>query len=219
MATEILGILVTVILIDGMLNYNEKRKANTIQKIAIRKLGMPLRSHFDFLTKIYKATINAEINEKYDQYSDLFSERFYSQIKIFDFSKPAPVIPQKSWAHYTCTHFVDFKNTLDQIMDRYQLFLTPNTLDLIECITSSCFHTMMINCETVLIINENEKILPQNNNLFSEKVVVDSLKEHISLLSELIDIYNTNFPENKININYDIFKANHPKIGSARTEI
>ncbi|MCM1988033.1 hypothetical protein [Methanococcoides seepicolus] len=197
--TEIIGILLTVILINSILDFNEKRERDKIRKIAYRRLKKPFERHLRLFKSMCEASIDTKPNKSYGCDSGLFDEAFYSQMALFDFSNEAPVYPSRLWATYICGECKRFDSSLNQVLDRYSLYLDSDTIKLIELLIGTQFMWFM--CEIPLMLEVSKSYNMQGSSKFFEKdVYCGYIKEHIKLLSELINCYNINLPDDIIKI-------------------
>lgn len=217
--TEIIGILLVVILIDRAINIKNENERKKRQEIAFRQLRIPLLNHFTLLFNIFKSSIQEKPDKDYKNVSDLFDDIFFYQITFFDFSKPAPVIPETNWFNYLSQKCLEFKDDLNRTVDKYSFYLEPETVDLMEEIINSPFISFIPQVRRIpeLDIRNGYK---REYNLFGGEGMIDLIKEYARLFTKLIDCYNLNVLDEKQIIMTDVLWRNDtsPKIGSSRLQ-
>ncbi|CEJ70101.1 hypothetical protein BN1195_02405 [Chryseobacterium oranimense G311] len=88
--TTILGILITVTLIDTIYNYINNKKEEAYRKTALRLLKMPIYTYCINWFYLYQedSPQNTIINENFKSLEDFFySDDFFSKVRSFDFNR------------------------------------------------------------------------------------------------------------------------------------
>jgi len=185
------------------------------EKIAIQQLRFPLLHHFFLLFNILKACVQVKPNKNYKNVSDLFDDLYFDQITFLDFSKPAPVAPSMDWFNYLAKECLEFKENLNQTLNKYSTILELYMLDLIEEIINSAFIAFILNVRTTREFDKQLGIT-RTYNFFS--VTIDLVKEYTRSFTRLIDYYNQYAPNEKRIIMEDYLWQNNtePLIGSGR---
>ncbi|MBD1864382.1 MULTISPECIES: hypothetical protein [Trichocoleus] len=195
------------------------------KEIAFYSLRSEILNHLKLLVDMLKGSVQAKPHDEYENVKSFFNESFYSEIKFLDISKIAidgGSSYRQDWESYICSGCLGLKTALGQMSDRYSSHLEPLIVQLIEEIINSEFIQLMINIQasTKQVINA-----PRFSNLFSFSEINKTVKEHVELFLELIDVYNQLVPLTKTirvpHQDWDYWWDDHvqPFIGSARINI
>lgn len=92
MASEIIGIFLVVFSIDRVIEAEQIEERKKLERVAFLQLRRPLIRHFYLFFNMFKAAIIEQPDKAYQNFSDLFDDRFFEQLAFLDFSKPAPVL-------------------------------------------------------------------------------------------------------------------------------
>jgi hypothetical protein len=153
LGTEILGILLTVLLIDAVIRRKEERERAWYRRIALQQLRIPLTKHLQLLSDMYKASVERKPDREISSLGDLFSEDYFEQITYFNAMGPSPSAPPADrsslasgnmplpipWYQYLSTQVKQFKEDVERVVDKYAMHLDPETLDLLEQLAKSPF--------------------------------------------------------------------------------
>ncbi len=133
--TEIVGIFLTVILIDLVLKRREQKEKLDILKNTYSQYRRPAQRLLSYFASIYKASTTQKPNEWNTDYKTLLStQQFYEDIKYLDFLKPAPVIPTTDWVTYSQNQLTLIKSDLEKILDKYAFVLDSKIITDLEWI-------------------------------------------------------------------------------------
>lgn len=121
----IIGIFVTVFLIDRVIEEDAERKRHRILRTAFKRL--PIRGQFSLLMTMGQASApEAAISS----YSDLYEERYIEYLKKLDLSAKGPGIWNNgrymNWGEYITLGCTEFKDAIETIMANYMLYLEPD---------------------------------------------------------------------------------------------
>jgi hypothetical protein len=225
LATEIVGILLTVGLIDAVIRRREAREQRRYKSVALQQLFSPLRDHLRLLFDIYKASVQKKPDKEISRVEDLFSDDYFEQLKRFDLAGPAPVTLPILWFEYIDIERKKFQNELHRILATYGTHLNHETIATMEILANSWFlHYAATMPAPVPGIpgsgaREFRKKRPgQAYNLLQTTMVLDKIREHTEAFSRLLATYNMEVPSShKITTRDFIWKNNvEPLIGSAR---
>ncbi len=144
--TEILGVTVTVFVIDRLIQSREERK-NIPQKIAAYEdVRLYTSRYIHFWTQAYRESVPEEDPETIQ---DFFSERGMTKIFSHLYMDSEPnVIPIRKWWDWIFTNAKEFKNNGDKILDRHSHNLDPVAFGLIHQLTESRFNEMILSIPT-----------------------------------------------------------------------
>ena len=233
LGTEILGILLTVLLIDAVIRRKEKRDRAWYRRIALQQLRIPLNNHLRLLSDMYKASVERKPDREISNLRGLFSEDYFEQITYFNAMGPSPAahpMPLSSvssgaqrrwipWYQYLSTEVKQFKEEVDRVVDKYALYLDPETLDLLEQLANSPVvmsvgHLPM--SATMLLQTWGPQ---QAYNPFIVEDDARIVRKHTDVFSKVVDIYNKEAPDDrKVLIrNYKMWSDGvAPVVGSSR---
>lgn len=226
LSVEIIGIFLTIFLINKVIEIKDENERKKLEQIAFKQLKIPLGKHFRLLFNIYKASVISKPNLDINSMEDLFSNDYYSELKYFDFSKPAPSIVSMTWSYYLSQECEEFKGALDRTIDKYSQFLESDVIDLLERMINSGFLTHILRVQRLMEIDSTLGFSRQYNSFQIAEFhsthldYLDFRKAYIQDFTKLIDIFNSVVPDDR-QIKYsDRLWDNGvaPRIGSARIE-
>jgi len=225
LATEIVGILLTVGLIDAVIRRREAREQRRYRSLALQQLSSPLRDHLRLLFNIYKASVDKKPDKEISHVEDLFTDDYFEQLTRFDLAGPAPGFLHILWFEYIDMERKKFQNELHRILASYGTHLDHETIATMETLANSWFlhYAATVPAPTPGIpgsgAREFKKKRPkQAYNLLQLSMVMDKVREHAEAFSRLVATYNMEVPSShKITIRDFTWKNNvAPRIGSAR---
>ncbi len=169
--------------------------------MALQQLHTPLVRHLHVLFNIYKASVERKPDRDISSIEDLFDTHFYQQLKFFDLTAPGPAPPQR-WLEYLSLEARRLRGDLGRIVDKYAVYLDPDTLDIAEQLSTSFFLFLL---ESVDSLPESRKDIGAFLRSMSEKMV----REHTSPFTRLVEIYNAEAPEDRQAL-LDQYPADNP---------
>jgi hypothetical protein len=232
LATEILGILLTVVLIDAVIRRKEERERAWYRRIALQQLRIPLTKHLQLLSDMYKASVERKPDKEISSLGDLFSEDYFEQITYFNAMGPSPSSPPAGpsavasgnmpppipWYQYLSTEVKQFKEDVERVVDKYAMHLDPETLELLEQLANS----PVVFTVGHLPMTATSLQTWGHQGAYNPFMVEDDtrwVRKHTNLLLKVVDIYNKEAPDDrKILVrNIRIWTDGWaPAIGSAR---
>lgn len=217
-ATEVLGIIITVIFLDAYLSMREQNKRNERQSSFLKTLRQPIHRHLSILFNIYKATRLKEGKVGKIQASDFFDEEYFSHIILLDLAKTAPVYPARKWILYLAYEIQKYFDELDHFLDKYSFEMDLECIQLIESIKDNSWLNMQVQLNNPSInLGNTFPLFYPNNTPGDQKVSI--MKEYHALLTKFITYVNTKFDEEyKIVINADWSPNVSPGLGSGRLD-
>ncbi|PZX46938.1 hypothetical protein [Algoriphagus chordae] len=136
--TEILGIFITVLLIDLVIKRKDDREKKKILKNTFAQFKIPAQNLLSFFASIYKASTDTKPKEWNTDYKSLLStEQFYDSIKHLDFLKTAPVTPSTNWINHSHHQMTGIKNGFEKIIDKYAFALDSQIISDLEWLTNN----------------------------------------------------------------------------------
>ena len=221
LGTEIIGIFLTVFLIDAVIRRNEERERLRVRKVAMQQLRLPLVLQLQVLHGMYKTAIQHAPEILPTEVRNLFTKDYFAQIAFLDLSKPAPLwgITPLDWMDYLQSESQKFKTSLSLTLEKYAVFLDGDTVELLENILSSHLLAFFQSITAVRELDRKEGFR-RKYNFFAAPGMVEMAREYTTLFTALITIFNQNSPSGR-NIRLDLgFWRNDisPQIGSSRIE-
>lgn len=220
LGSEIFGILLTIFVVDRVIEANRAREIKQYRTVALQQLRLPLIHHLTVLINMIKASTTTVPANPSREVRDLFDDQYFDEIKFLDFSKESPVYGQSDWFVYLSQEFTRFKDALERTVEKYSLYLDPQSLNLIEQIINS--HAMAFIIQSPGIRNVDQKEgYRRHYNLFEGDGFTDLIREYGDLFATLVEAYNKHAPsDGHLAVNEHDWSNNiSPKIGSARFEI
>lgn len=218
LATELLGVVISVVFIDLVINYHKRIEKLKFERIALRQLKIPLNRQLDLLVKIYKASTINKPNIKINKIELLFTDDFYAEISNFDFSKTAPVIPEQEWMDYIQNEVKNFDSLLNGVIEKYSIYLDSVVIDILEELNNSSFSSFLKQIPNIRYVDRTKGINRKYVFLGAEGMK-SMIENYISNLCKIIEIYNLSVvnSEGMIKLSEDTWREDvSPKIGSAR---
>jgi len=217
--TEVLGILLTVLLIDAVIRRKDQAERDRVVKVAFVQLRIGLQQHVGVLQSMYKASISHPPHNLPKTLNELFGPDYFVQVAFLDFSKPAPLASVKplQWFDYLHMEMEQFKATLTRTLEKYAVCLDPNTVELLEEIIASSFIGFLTQVKSIPALDQKEGFQRQYN-FFSAQGMPDLTRQHIELIKRLSLEANHNLPKEKqVGINEQNWRNDiAPTFGSAR---
>lgn len=220
--TEVLGILLTVLLIDAVIRKNERSERERVVKIAFVQMSLPLRRHVAMLLGMYKAAVAHAPQSPPEKLSTLFGPDYSVQLAFLDFAKTAPLLNVHnaqpiSWFDYFGHEIEPFKAALTRTIEKYATFLDPETVDLLETLIASNFLAFLSQASNISSLDRKNGVT-RPYNLLSGQGVADLIGQHTHLVQRMTELANEHLPKDKlIAIKAESWRNDFaPRFGSAR---
>lgn len=216
LGTEVIGILLTVFLIDIVIRRHEEKERAMYKRVAFQQMRIPIRRHFSLLFGIYKASVAEAAARPVATPSELFDGDYFEQLKQFDFSKEAPTAPKQPWMNYLAQQTQNFKDSLSRTLEKYAIYLPAEDVDLIEGLLNSSFLSFLEQLPSIRRLDQTEG-LRRSYTMLSANGMTDMLREHTDLFEKLTIEYEDAVPSDTLSLRDDPWRNDvAPKIGSAR---
>lgn len=198
LVTEIIGIAVTVFLIDRIYRYISNKNEQLYRKLALSTCRMPIYTYCAYWLSIFEQDNHKrnEVLARYNTLDDFFtSEEFTSKVKSFDFNKY--IDQNRTYAQYFDEKMTEIKDRFQSILVKYASKLSHKDITLLEHFGGksymfTVFAVMKFISEVKFTHQDNDEA-PQEikpfNNCFKE-VSNENFSKHFQRLIELIDEYN-----------------------------
>lgn len=219
LGTEVVGILLTVILIDSVIRGNELEERKRVNTVAFQQLRIPLVHQLQMLHGMYKAAATHPPEKKPVAASELFTDSYFVQLAFLDFSKPAPVVSHVpiQWMDYLNMEAEKFKSALSRTLEKYSIFLDVDTIEILEDLLASSFLSVICQLSTLRDLDKNRNI-NRSFNVFSGQGMTELARAYTESFTKLIEVHNSNVSQEKrIHLDEGYWRNDiAPQFGSAR---
>lgn len=229
LAAEIIGILLVIFSIDLVLDAEQEKERQQRERVAFQQLRRFLERHFLLLFSLFKAAVADHPQKHYQEFSEFFDDYYYEQIAFLDFSKKISMLKfgEMTWSSYISWECWQLHEALNRTVEKYALFLQPDTIDLIEELNNSPFiwltlqSARMYQIEKMLPTSQEEPLLLGKMNSLAHQEIRNIVKEHITLFLNLIKLYNEKVSEgDRLKMNDELWsQASTPPLGSGRLRV
>lgn len=196
--TEIIGIAITVFLIDKVYKYVNSKNEELYRKLSLKMCRMPIFTYCANWLYIYESD-NKKLETELDKYGDLESffksDDFYSRINSFDFNQFIGV--NKTYAQYYSEEINDITDRFQNILSKYASKLSYRDIQLLEhfggrAYIFTVFAVMKFISEAKFTHQQGnapaQTIMPFNNSF--KDIKRENIQNHFDKLVELIKQYN-----------------------------
>ncbi|MBP6881484.1 MAG: hypothetical protein KBC35_02555 [Candidatus Pacebacteria bacterium] len=176
---ELVGIMMTVFLVEALLSSERKRDMKKYQTVAYGQLRIPVMR----LRSLFLAMLQASYPKGGPYELDTRSTKFFpkgnllNELKSLDLDKNAPVIPKRPWSSYIYENVKENIGELDAISDRYLPYFDSEVLELIVAIKTN----------VQIMLFKHIAINPQVNNELGFKNAKNFLHVSLEHLEVLFD--------------------------------
>ena len=219
-SVEILGSIVTLIVIDIYLSKNEKKIATKREQIIWTLVKPILRENLSVLFSMYKSTTTKRgANYKTEELSKFFTEDYAKTIQHLNIYSEAPIYPDAIWLNYLINKFTGLNNNYNSLLEKYSNQMEPELVELIEEIKNSSFHSNIISIMPTLInftISNNMKV---PKDFFSQVFDYEyCIKAYLTSINKIINLSAENeIMHNFFEIEDQIWREDvAPLIGSSK---
>lgn len=209
-----------------------KRENKKFTKIVLSQMKHPLIQHIRLLMYMYKASIKDKPSVLPTNLQELFTDNYLTVIEELDFNSQAPIVKKQTWSMYTYNECLSFSHQLETILIKYSSYLKYDLIELIEGLSKTVFMRLVLDNSMLRRydnnvwkhednIFSNNKLLDGPNLIFKSKLVDDNdkhlLKEHLSKVLEIIELYNKYNPKKTIELDLQLWSDNiAPLYGDSR---
>lgn len=197
--TEIIGIAITVFLIDRVYNYINHKNEELFRKLSLKACKMPIYTYCAYWFFIYEPDskkLDKELSKYIDLASFFNSDDFYRKVIEFNFNKL--IGENKTYAQYYNEKVLEINDRFQSILSKYASKLSPKDIPLLEHFGGRAFifkiFAVMKFFSEVEFTSEygdaSAKSIKPFNNSF-KNVKREKFNKHFDKLIELINIYNS----------------------------
>jgi len=185
--SEIIGISITVLLIEKSFKQEAEERKNSLFQNVFRSL--PIKRQLSFMRDM---VYSLAPKGSFAKYSDIGNKNYYEYLKKLDFSSSGPGIwsntrKKMSWADYITYNANEFNEFISKIITNYVLYLEPEELRILQSVVDSEFMRFAVKTLPMLM---NIKGGLSDYHLFNTNGSLEDVEEYISLLWKLAKIYN-----------------------------
>lgn len=204
LSTEVIGILLTVVLIDSVLRLKETREKQQLLKNSLIQLRPPINRCLHLILNMYKASKKEKTENLKSDFSELFTDKdFFDEIRNLDIFSNAPVTPKCDWVYHLDNELKFFKYSLEKTIEKYSHLLDSELIKLLEDIINSSFLSLFIQTLPTLIRTRINEGRPYKIDVFYNSEY-GGLLPFCRLMLEFTEKYNKIMDDEKLMIKFDV---------------
>lgn len=145
-ATEIIGVLITVYIVDYLLNSREKARLAPMKVIVFQEISVLFNRHLGMYFELYSESVKEEppaTTKEFIEKDCIYKALLYSTVD----GKPR-ISPPQTMTQYLASKAVDFETRAEKILDKYSNYMSPEIANLL--------HQMYVESPSISVM----KILP-----------------------------------------------------------
>jgi len=184
-------IVIVVVSIDKLLQSQENKRRQKVERCALRIIREVLGRYFEFILSLKNDTGK-------DIYYDIrssFDENYYKMISEFDFSTKSQHISGYNWYYFVHYNKNNLCNGLNSVLDRYVSFLDEKFITLIEDLKKSSQYLLPVAIFDFAI--KSREWGDQAKYIFKQEGMLELYKNHINKLISTLDYYNSRVADNE----------------------
>jgi hypothetical protein len=199
LTTEIIGIAITVFLIDRVYNYINSKNEELYRKLSLKVCRMPIYEYCAYWFFIFEQDnkkLDIELQKHSDFNSFFKSDDFYYRVTQFDFNKL--IAEDKTYAQYYNEKIQEITDRFQNILSKYASKLSHKDIPLLEhfggrAYIFTVFAVMKFISEVKFTHRHGDEpaktVMPFNNKL--KDIKRENFNKHFDTLIELINEYNS----------------------------
>ena len=186
--TEIIGIFLTVLLIDLVIKRREKKEKKNILKNAYSQYRIPAQKLLSFFAIIYKASSKEKPPEWNTDFKTLLTtEEFYDSITHLDFLKKAPVSPTTDWINFSRNEVEEVTSKFEKIIEKYAFVLDSKIIADLEWLENHWILNILSSGPILIASDKSMNFKRENLCLLSIKYETGE-NELKKLIDKLFDV-------------------------------
>ncbi len=197
--TEIIGVTITVLIIDRIVKYFNSKNEELYRKLSLKVCRMPIYTYcanWFFIFEHDNKKLKEEL-QKFDDLNSFFkSDEFYKRISSFDFNKL--IGENKTYAQYCSERMQEVTDRFEGVLSKYASKLSHKDIPLLEhfggqAYIFTVFSVMKFVSDVRFTYkngNKPEKTIMPFNNSFRD-IDKKNFDNHFDKLVELINEYNS----------------------------
>lgn len=197
--TEIIGIAITVFLIDRVYNYINSKNEELYRRLSLKICRMPIYTYcaeWFFIFEPDNKKLQSELL-KYDDLKSFFmSDEFYNRIKRFNFNES--IGENKTYAKYHMEQMHEISGRFQSVLSKYASKLSNKDIQLLEHFGGRAYiYTVFAVMDFISNVKFSHiegnsparEVVPFNNSF--RDVSKENFNKHFNKLIELIEEYNS----------------------------
>lgn len=149
LTTEVLGIIITLILVERVLVAERERDRVRVARVAAALLRTPIFQLANAFSKMLKASFEEMPQPVPHTFKALFRPDFTSELRYFDFARPAPTLYPNSWFRYAHDEVHGAVTSIESVLNRYAAFLPIAYVEAIEQLVADPLINILKNATTI----------------------------------------------------------------------
>lgn len=156
--TEALGIGFTIFLIDGILNYRERKRSLPARFAATQQVRAICHQADLLWVNILRDSFDPEADRDLlsDSKISQFDGRLSGVAKKLNLDSRAPVYPSRTWETYLPQATKDIREHCSKALARYSIYLEPSIIKSIHELENSVFFQLTDLLSTISEVNEEK---------------------------------------------------------------
>lgn len=129
-ATEIIGVFITVYIVDYLLNSREKARLAPMKVIVFQEISILFNRHLGMYLELYSESVKEApptTTKEFIEKDCIYKALLYSNVD----GKPR-ISPQQTMTQYLASKAVDFETRAEKILDKYSNYMSPNIANLLH---------------------------------------------------------------------------------------
>ena len=207
---EIIGAIITFILIDRVLKNQEERKRLLTEKVALKGFRFTIIDLLNVFWRMRRAAAEQILDKPPENWREaILSDEAINDYKHLNFLSDAGIHPPITWNNYVSEYFRNtYLPAIRQVIDSYSIFLSTELIEKLEALSSSeLFSRIFLQSAHFTSIPDAPKEMPM---LYAME---DYLRKTIADLLDLTDMYNKRFPDKPIKFES---RKERPLLGTGR---
>ena len=139
--TEVSGILITLLLIERVLESNRVKENQKRARIGILQIRSGINKQFQLFKDIERILNGSKTNQ--ESLGFLKTDDFFTNMKSFNFALKANVYPERKWCLYIHESSIGFISSLDSILLKYGEYFDSNIIEIIEKIRTGTYSSII----------------------------------------------------------------------------
>lgn len=213
---EVLGSVLTFLLIERVLQKSEEMKRRRMEKAALTSFRFTIVDLLNLFWNMRRAAARAALDSPPANWREaISSDPAIDDIKHLDFLSDAGIHPPLTWNNYVAQSFQNVHlPAIRRLIESYAPFLSERLVEKLEALNGAeLFCRMFLQAGGLSSIPERPQQIPML------ACVEGSIRSAIAGLLDLVDIYNELCPEKRIEFpGMDLKEKTKPLVGTGRVE-
>ena len=213
---EVLGAVLTFVLIERVLQKSEERRRRRMEKAALTSFRFTIGDLLNLFWNMRRAAASAVLDSPPANWREaISSDEAIDDIKHLDFLSDAGTHPPLTWNNYVAQTFQNVHlPAIRRLIESYAPFLSERLVEKLEALNGAeLFCRMFLQAGGLSSIPGRPQQVPML------ACMEGSIRSAIANLLDLVDIYNELCPEKNIEFpGLDLSENTRPLVGTGRVE-